>query len=141
MARKPKNTKDTNNVAPNGEERTVPVEKVQELAEQAAQEQAQQAQQDPLVQMQQQELQIKQKEAEIKEKKLIVDATAKSEQLDIERERIAAQERIAGLQVGARLATDEAALSAKQQAEGLRMGVEIAREAAQASKPTTKGNE
>ena len=38
MARKPKNTKNT--VAPNGEERTVPVEKVQEIAEQAAQEQA-----------------------------------------------------------------------------------------------------
>ena len=42
MARKPKNT-NTNNVAPNGEERTVPVEKVQEIAEQAAQEQAPQA--------------------------------------------------------------------------------------------------
>jgi hypothetical protein len=108
---------------------------------QAAQEQAQQAQQDPIVQMQQQELQIKAKEAELKEKKLLVDATAKSEQMDIERERIAAQERIAGLQVGAKLATDEAALSAKQQAEGLRMGVEIAREAAQMNKPTTKGNE
>ena len=40
MARKPttKNTK--KNVAPNGEERTVPVEQLQEIAEQAAQEQA-----------------------------------------------------------------------------------------------------
>ena len=35
MARKPT----TKNIAPNGEERTVPVEKVQEIAEQAAQEQ------------------------------------------------------------------------------------------------------
>jgi len=42
MARKPKTT-NTENVAPNGEERTVPVEKVQEIAEQAAQEQAPQA--------------------------------------------------------------------------------------------------
>ena len=42
MARKPKTT-NTKNVAPNGEERTVPVEKVQEIAEQAAQEQAPQA--------------------------------------------------------------------------------------------------
>jgi hypothetical protein len=99
---------------------------------QAAQEQAQQTAQDPIVQMQQQELQIKAKEAEIKEKKLFVDATAKADQLDIERERIAAQERIAGLQVGAKVATDKASLSAKQQAEGLRIGVDIAREMSQA---------
>lgn len=100
-----------------------------------AQEQAQQAQQDPIVQMQQQELQIKAKETEIKEKKLLVDATEKSERLDLERERIAAQERIAGLQVGAKIATDKSNLSAKQQTEGLRMGVEIAREAAQTNTP------
>jgi hypothetical protein len=101
----------------------------------AAQAQAQQAAQDPIVQMQQQELQIKAKETEIKEKKLAVDAAAKADQLEIERERIAAQERIAGLQVGAKVATDKANLSAKQQSEGLRMGVEIAREAAQQDKP------
>ena len=100
-----------------------------------AQEQAQQAQQDPIVQMQQQELQIKAKETEIKEKKLLVDATEKAERLELEKERIAAQERIAGLQVGAKIATDKANLSAKQQAEGLRMGVEIAREAAQTNTP------
>jgi len=109
---------------------------------QAAQEQAQQAQQDPIVQMQMQELQIKQMEAEIKKQKAVVDAAAKADQLEIERERIAAQERIAGLQVGAKIATDKANLSAKQQAEGLRIGVEIAREAAQQEKPpTTGGNE
>jgi hypothetical protein len=107
----------------------------------AAQQQAQQAQQDPIVQMQQQELQIKSQEAQTKAQKLIVDATAKAEQLEIERERIAAQERIAGLQVGAKIATDKAQLSAKQQAEGLRIGVDIAREAAQQDKQTTKGNE
>jgi hypothetical protein len=101
---------------------------------QAAQEQAQQTAQDPIVQMQMQELQIKQQEAQIKAQKLVVDATAKSEQMDIERERIAAQERIAGLQVGAKVATDKAQLSAKQQADGLRLGVEIAREAAQADR-------
>jgi hypothetical protein len=101
---------------------------------QAAQEQAKQAAQDPIVQMQQQELQIKAQEAQIKQQKLVVDAAAKSEQLDIERERIAAQERIAGLQVGARVATDKAKLSAKEQADGLRIGVEVAREAAQADR-------
>lgn len=96
---------------------------------QAAQEQAQQAAQDPVVQMQQQELQLKAQEVAIKQKKLITDAASKADQLEIERERIAAQERMAGLRVGAKIATDKAVLSGKQQVEGLRIGMEIAREA------------
>jgi len=101
---------------------------------QAAQQQAQQAAQDPIVQMQMQELQLKAKETEIKEKKLAVDAAAKADQLDIERERIAAQERIAGMQVGEKAAQSKAQLAAKQQAEGVRMGIDIAREFNQANK-------
>ena len=46
----------------------------------------------------------------------------------IERERIAAQSQIAGLQVGAKMAVAEKELSAQQQEQGLRIGVEIARE-------------
>ena len=98
---------------------------------QVAQEQAQQAAQDPIVQMQQQELQIKAQETEIKKQKLALDSAAKMDQLEIEKERIAAQERIAGLQVGAKIATDKANLSAKQQEAGLRIGVDVAREMSQ----------
>ena len=98
---------------------------------QVAQEQAQQAMQDPIVQMQMQELQIKQQEAQTKQQKLALDSAAKMDQLEIERERIAAQERIAGLQVGAKIATDKANLSAKQQEAGLRIGVDVARQAAE----------
>jgi len=98
---------------------------------QAAQEQAQQTMQDPIVQMQMQELQIKQQEAQTKQQKLALDSAAKMDQLEIERERIAAQERIAGLQVGAKIATDKANLSAKQQEAGLRIGVDVARQAAE----------
>jgi hypothetical protein len=97
----------------------------------AAQQQAQQAAQDPIVQMQQQELEIKKQEVEIKQKKLMVDAAAANDRLDLEKERIASQERIAGLQVGAKIATDKGNLEAKQQAEGLRIGVEVARETSQ----------
>jgi hypothetical protein len=97
----------------------------------AAQQMAQQTAQDPIVQMQQQEIQIKQKSAELQEKKLMIDAAIADDKLDIERERIASQERIAGLQVGAKIATDKAGLSAKQQADGLRIGVDIARDTAQ----------
>jgi hypothetical protein len=99
-----------------------------------ASQQAQQAAQDPIVQMQQKELELKEKEVGIKEKKALMDAAAKADQQEIELERIAAQERIAGLQVGARLATDEARLSADQQEKGLRLGVDIAREVAQEDK-------
>jgi hypothetical protein len=94
----------------------------------AAQQQAQQAAQDPVVQMQQMELQLKAKELEMKEKKLLIDAAEANDRIDVEKERIAAQERIAGLQVGARVATDRAGLSAKQQLEGLRIGVQVAKE-------------
>jgi hypothetical protein len=109
----------------------------------AQQQQAQQMAQDPIVQMQQAELQIKAKETEIKEKKLLTDAAAKADQLAIERERIAAQERIAGMQTGAKIATDKANLSAKQQEAGMRMGIDIAREMSQkaAQTPTTRETE
>lgn len=102
----------------------------QNQAEQAAK-QAQQAQQDPIVQMQQAELQIKQAEAQTKAQKLQVEAADKADRLELEKERIASQERIAGMQVGARIASEKDKLSAQQQKDGLEMGVQIAREAAQ----------
>jgi len=102
-----------------------------------AQEQAQQAAQDPIVQMQQAELQIKQQETEIKKQKLLIDAAAKKDQIDVERERIAAQKEIAGAQIGAKVGAEKA----KQQAEGMRMGIEIAREVKQTSQPPKKESE
>lgn len=95
----------------------------------AAQQQAQQQAQDPIVQIQMKELEIKQGELDLKRQKLQVDAAEKNDRLELEEKRIAAQKEIAGLQVGAKVATDKANLSAKQQLEGLRIGVEIAREA------------
>ena len=111
------------------------------------QQQNQQMAQDPLVQMQMKELEIKQKEVDLKEKKLQVEAAEKNDRIDIERERIEAQKEIAGLQVGAKIATDKNNLDAKQEAEGLRIGVEIARDSmnrtqqskeATPASPTTK---
>jgi hypothetical protein len=96
-----------------------------------AQQQAEQAAQDPVVQMQQQELQIKAQEVQIKSQKMAIDAAAKVDQIAVERERIAAQERIAGLQVGAKIATDNAKTTIKRQMDGLRLGLDAARELAQ----------
>ena len=95
------------------------------------QQQNQQMAQDPMVQMQMAELEIKKKEVEIKAQKLMIDAAEKNDRIELEQQRIAAQKEIAGLQVGAKIATDKANLSAKEQMEGLRIGVEIARDTMQ----------
>ena len=50
---------------------------------------------------------------QLEEKKFSVESASKADKLDIERERVEAQKEIAGLQVGARIATDKAGLSAK----------------------------
>jgi len=99
----------------------------------AQMQQNQQMMQDPIVQMQMQELQIKQQEVQLKQQKLQIDAAEKQDRIELEEKRIAAQKEIAGLQVGAKIATDKANLSAKQQEAGLRIGVEIARESMQAA--------
>ena len=100
----------------------------------AQQQKNQQMQQDPIVQMQMAELEIKKGELELKKQKMQVDAAEKNDRIELEEKRIAAQKEIAGLQVGAKIATDKANLSAKQQEAGLRIGVEIARETAQTAK-------
>jgi hypothetical protein len=140
-----------------GEEEEIPREmevRISQMAAQAGQQllqknqaevqqqQAAQQQQDPLIQLQQQELQLKAQEVEIKKTKLQIDAAAKADQQDIERERIAAQERIAGMQVGAKVASDKAQLSSKDQLEGLRIGAEISRNQAQMKqqKPNKQGD-
>jgi hypothetical protein len=95
-----------------------------------AQQQAEETAKDPIVQMKQAELELKAKEIEIKEKKMAVDAAARADQLEIERQRIASQQQIAGMQTGAKIASDKAKLSAQQQEAGLRMGIEVAKQAA-----------
>jgi hypothetical protein len=100
-----------------------------------AQKQAQQTAQDPIVQMQMQELQIKQGELELKKAKLAMDAAEKEDRIELEQQRIVAQKEIAGLQVGAKVATAKTTLDAKQEEAGLRLGVEIAREMSQANQP------
>jgi len=95
----------------------------------AAQQQAQQMAQDPLVQMQQKELELKERELALKEKKTMVEASEKADRLELEEERINSQERIAGMQIGAKIATDRATLESKQQQEAMRMVLDAAKEA------------
>ena len=93
--------------------------------------QAQQMMQDPIVQMQQAELQLKAQELQLKQQKLAIDAAEKQDRIELEQQRIVAQKEIAGLQVGAKIATDKNNLEAKQEEAGLRLGVELARGAMQ----------
>jgi hypothetical protein len=90
-----------------------------------AAQQAQQAQQDPVIQMQAKELQLKEAEEMRKKQKDVMDASAEADRLRIERERIASQERIAGLQVGAKQAADKEKLELEKMKEGFQIGKQI----------------
>ena len=86
--------------------------------------QAEQQQQDPIVQMQQAELQIKQAELQAKSQKMMADNQIDQERLAIERERIASAERIAQLNVEAKLELEGKKLDADQALQGVKIGAE-----------------
>jgi hypothetical protein len=100
-----------------------------------AAQQAQQAAQDPVVQMQIKEQQLEEQDLQRKSAKDQADAAAKAEQLQVERERIASQERIAAEQVAAKLAKDQEELRIKEQGENFKMAQGIFN----ANRPTKKG--
>jgi hypothetical protein len=100
-----------------------------------AQQQAQQAAQDPIVQMQQQELQIKQAEVQRKAQKDQMDAQLKAAQIETERMRIETQAEVDGARLGAQIAKDqteqefkEATEAVRQEIEGVKMGFNMTKE-------------
>ena len=100
-----------------------------------AQAQAQQAAQDPIVQMQQQELQLKAAEVQRKAQKDQMDAQLKAQQIQTEQMRIQTQAEIDGARLGAQIAREqteqqfrEGVEAVKQEVEGFRMGIDLARE-------------
>jgi hypothetical protein len=78
-----------------------------------AAQQAEQAKQDPVIQMQAQELQLKQAEEQRKAAKDQADIAEAAARLELERERIASQERIAGAQILAKTEKDQAEIEIK----------------------------
>jgi len=97
-----------------------------------AQQQAQQAAQDPIVQMQQQELQLKAAEVQRKAQKDQTDAQLKAAQIETERMRIQAQAEIDGARLGAQIAKDqteqqfkEATRAVDEEIEGAKLGVQM----------------
>jgi hypothetical protein len=97
-----------------------------------AQQQAQQAAQDPIVQMQQQELQIKAAEVQRKTQKDQVDAQLRMQQQQIEQQRIATQTEVEGAKLGAQIAKDktqkefdEATRAVDMQIKGVELGLKM----------------
>jgi hypothetical protein len=78
-----------------------------------AAQQAEQAKQDPVIQMQAQELQLKQAEEQRKAAKDQADVQEAAQRLQLERERIASQERIATAQIQAKVGKDQAEIEIK----------------------------
>jgi hypothetical protein len=112
-----------------------------------AQQQAQQQAQDPLVQMQQQELQLKAAEVQRKAQKDQTDAQLKAAQIETERMRIQTQAEIDGARLGAQIARDQteqqfkaAVQEVDEQIEGTRVGIQLAQQLGQQNQtPEQKG--
>ena len=97
---------------------------LQQNTAEAQQQQAQQQQKDPIVQMQQQELAIKQMEAQAKAQKMEADTQLDVAKLELEKEKLVSDERIAGAKIGANASLDNRKIDAKDLMEGTKMGIQ-----------------
>lgn len=100
-----------------------------------AQQQAQQNAQDPILQLQMQELQIKQKEVDLKEKKVMADAAAKADELEIQKQKIESTEKIAGMNATLKDLQAKQALQARQEETGAKLGLDMAHKRALLQQP------
>ena len=92
----------------------------------AAKDQAAQQAQDPLIQLQQAELQLKQAAQQAKSQKDQADIQAKMAQIQVERDRIQAQQQIEQQRIAAQIQKDQTNLQAEMAREHMRLGVQAA---------------
>ena len=115
----------------------------------AQQQQAQQQAQDPLVMIQQKELEIKEREQMMKEQKAMADVQIEQQRLDIERMRIESQERSsmakieseemkAGAKLGMEATVRNKQIDAQQETDGARMGIDMVKSTQQIQQQLTK---
>ena len=85
---------------------------------------------DPVIQQRERELDIRQAEVQRKMKadaeKIALDLEKSKASNEVEKERIASQERIAGANIGLKAATESKKISSKEQIEGAKIGKDIA---------------
>jgi hypothetical protein len=121
----------------------------QKNAAEAQQQQAQQQAQDPLVMIQQKELEIKEREQMMKEQKAMADVQIEQQRLDIERMRIESQERSsmakieseemkAGAKLGMEATIRNKQIDKQQETEGVRMGMDMVKNTQQLQQQLTK---
>lgn len=89
--------------------------------------QAQQAQQDPVIQMQQKELQLQEGELQRKMKKDEMDHQIKMAQVQIDAARVQSDEKKAGLAVGAKLREADEKIKASEKMAGFKAGVDLSK--------------
>jgi len=98
----------------------------------AQQKQAQQQQQDPLTQIQQRELAIKEQELQHKIQmdtaKLQIEAQAKMENIELQKDRLESEEKRDGARLGVKIAQELEKNKEKAISEGTKIGLQMARE-------------
>jgi hypothetical protein len=94
-----------------------------DVAEAQMQQQAEQAQ-DPMLAMQQKELQLKEMEIQAKNQKTMADIEMDRAKLELERMRIESSEKIAGAELGAKAAMEKDKLDAEELRQGARLGMD-----------------
>jgi hypothetical protein len=105
---------------------------LQKNQQSAAQQQAQQQAQDPLVQLQMAELEVKRLQAKVAERKVAVDAAAKADRLDLDRERLHAEMEEKGIRLGHDMQRDNAQMFSDTVHSGMKTALEATRTAHQA---------
>ena len=98
---------------------------LQQSQQQAQQQKNQQAQQDPLIQLQQQELQLKGQDLQRKAAKDQSDAALKAAQLQIERDRINAQQETEGAKMAIKMQADMQQQDKTQEQTGFSTGMDM----------------
>ena len=115
---------------------------LQQNMQQAQAQKNAQMQQDPLIQMQQAELQLKAQDLQRKTAKDVSDAQLRQEQINVEKERIDMQMQAEGAKLMAKNMTDRSRIEATQQSEGFRIMADMDRQRQQSAaqnKPPKKG--
>jgi hypothetical protein len=102
------------------------VQVLQESKAQQGQQQAQQNAQDPVLQMQMQELQIKQGELDIKKNKMMADAAARADEINLKRDKILSDEKIAAMKETVKSTQDDKTRVAKEKEFAIATGVDMA---------------
>ena len=100
---------------------------LQQNMQEQQQQQAQEQMQDPLIQLQQQELQIKQADLQRKAQKDQLDAQLKMQQQQIERERIAAQQETEGAKIAVQTMQAKNKNDRDQESLGAKLAIDIAK--------------